>query len=164
MKSITPVSPWMNFLPEPPVVLSANPNADITVFSSSQVKSFGASINLASAFPFLIAEFYPDFALSATNFSCKASLFLWPSRDRICVLPQGIPKLLRAFSGLRAYSPANRKLRCSGCQRRQKELTIALNAHTGSFQERLVLDPESACRRRRSCGLADHEFGGHDYL
>ena len=54
MKRVTPVSPWINFLPVPPVVLSANPNADITVFNSSQVKSFGASINLVSAFSFLL--------------------------------------------------------------------------------------------------------------
>ena len=54
MKRVTPVSPWMNFLPEPPVVLSANPKADITAFNSSQEKSFGASNNFASAFSFLL--------------------------------------------------------------------------------------------------------------
>ena len=54
MKRVTPVSPWMNFLPEPPVVLSANPKAYMTFFNSSQVKSVGASINLASAFSFLL--------------------------------------------------------------------------------------------------------------
>lgn len=72
MKRVTPVSPWMNFLPEPPAVLSANPRADITIFNSSQVKSFGASINLASAFSFLLmSEYYPDAADLATIFSCN---------------------------------------------------------------------------------------------
>lgn len=55
MKRVTPVSPWMNLLPEPPVVSSANPKADTTVFNSSRVKSFGASSNLASAFSFLLS-------------------------------------------------------------------------------------------------------------
>ena len=78
MNRVTPVSPWMNFLPEPPAVLSANPKADMTVLSSSQVKSFGALINLASAFSFLLmTEAYADFAPSATNSSCKQGARRW---------------------------------------------------------------------------------------
>ena len=54
--AVAPVSGWMNFRPEPPIVFNSYPQAVITETSSSHVKSLGFDFRRARAFSRLLTK------------------------------------------------------------------------------------------------------------